>query len=124
MKVLAAIPLVLSSLVMAAHFYRGGALALVVFVLIAPLLVVTRERSLIRVVQFLLVIGAAEWIRTASVIAGHRAVVGAPVTRMLVILGVVALVTLLSALPLPRLASSTAAREMRRSTPADLSASR
>lgn len=105
-KVLAAIPLVLSSLVLAAHFYRGGALALVVFVLIAPLLVATRERSLIRVVQFLLILGAAEWIRTASVIAEHRAVIGAPVTRMFFILGAVALLTLLSALPLPRLARS------------------
>jgi len=106
MRVFAAIPLVLSSLAMAAHFFRGGMFAVVVFVLLAPLLVLTRERPLIRVVQVLLVLGAGEWIRTASVIAQDRLLAGAPVTRMLIILGVVALLTTLSALPLSRFAES------------------
>lgn len=103
-KNLAAIPLILSSLVMAAHFYRMGKLAVVVFVVIAPLLVITRELLAIRAVQVLLVLGAAEWIRTAYAIAQQREAIGEPVTRMLIILGAVALLTLLSALPLPLLA--------------------
>lgn len=106
-KALAAIPLVLSSLVMAAHFYRGGELGFVLLALVAPLLVTTRERIPIRIVQFLLVAGAAEWLWTAYAIAQLRAVSGAPVTRMLLILGAVALFTALSAIPLPRLARGT-----------------
>ena len=104
MKVLACVPLALSSLLLAAHFFRSGDLAFVLLVLLAPLLVVTREIGAVRIVQFLLVAGAAEWVRTAYSIAQHRAVMGAPVTRMLVILGAVALVTLLAALPLPMIA--------------------
>ena len=102
-RVLAVLPLALSSLVLAAHFYRSGELGFVFFVLVAPLLVTTRERVPIRIVQLLLLAGAAEWLRTAYVIAQHRAVTGAPVTRMFVILGAVALLTALSAIPLPRL---------------------
>ncbi len=108
MKPVAALPLVLSSVIMAAHFYRGGQLALVLLTLVAPLLVITRELTAIRIVQLLLILGAAEWIRTAYVIAQQRAAFGAPVTRMLVILGGVALLTLLAALPLPFLARRTA----------------
>jgi hypothetical protein len=104
MKVLACVPLALSSLLLAAHFFRSGDLAFVLLVLLAPLLVATREIGAVRIVQFLLVAGAAEWVRTAHSIAQHRAVMGAPVTRMLVILGAVALVTLLAALPLPMIA--------------------
>lgn len=104
MKVLACVPLVLSSLLLAAHFFRSGDLAFVLLVLVAPLLVATREIGAVRIVQFLLVAGAAEWVRTAYSIAQHRAVMGAPVTRMLFILGAVALVTLLAALPLPLVA--------------------
>jgi hypothetical protein len=105
MRALAAVLLVLSSLVMAAHFFRGGIFAMALFVLLVPLLVLTRERRLIRVVQFLLLLGAAEWIRTALVIAQDRLRVGEPVTRMIVILGSVALFTALSAIPLSRVTS-------------------
>lgn len=104
MKLLAPVPLVLSALIMAAHFYRAGQVAVATIVLIAPLLLVTRELAAVRVLQLLLVLGAGEWMRTAYVIAQHRAAAGEPFTRMLVILGAVAVVTLLSAWPLPVLA--------------------
>jgi hypothetical protein len=102
--VLRAVPLVLSTLAIAAHFFRAGMFAIVLFVLVAPLLVITREKVLIRIVQLLLLAAAAEWIRTAVVLAHERIAYGLPVTRMLVILGMVALLTTMSALPLPRLA--------------------
>ena len=98
------LPLLLSALVLAAHFYRMGNLGFVAFVLVLPLLLITRERWAVRVVQVGLVLAAAEWIRTAISIAQIRAASGAPATRMFVILGCVAAFTALSALPLKRLA--------------------
>ena len=94
------IPLVLSSLVLAAHFFRAGNYGFVAFCLVAPLLLLTRERWAVWAVQALLVVGAAEWVRTALAIARERAALGAPSARMFVILGAVALFTLLSAVPL------------------------
>jgi hypothetical protein len=48
----------------------------------------------------MLVIATIEWLRTAFEIANERAATGAPATRMFVILGSVAIFTVLSALPL------------------------
>ena len=98
------IPVLLSALVLAAHFYRMGNVGFVAFVLVLPLLLITRERWAVRVVQIGLLLAAAEWIRTAVTIAQIRAASGAPTTRMFVILGGVAAFTALSALPLKRLA--------------------
>lgn len=96
------LPLALSSLVLAAHFFRSGNFGFVAFVLIAPFLLVTKTRWSVIAVQGMLALAAAEWIRTAMAIARERAAVGAPATRMFVILGCVALFTLLSAVPLRR----------------------
>lgn len=96
------VPLALSSLVLAAHFFRSGNYGFVAFVLIAPLLLITRTRWAVVAMQGMLALGAAEWIRTALSIAKERAALGAQSTRMFVILGGVALFTALSALPLQR----------------------
>lgn len=98
-------PLVLSAAVMAAHFFREANYGFVVFALIAPLLLITRERWAVVAVQLLLGVAAIEWIRTALSIAHERAAFGAPTTRMFVILGSVALFTAISALPLRRIAA-------------------
>ena len=50
--------------------------------------------------QVALAIGALEWLRTAWEFASMRAAMGQPYTRLLVILGGVALVTALAALVL------------------------
>jgi len=94
------VPLALSSLVLAAHFFRAGNFGFVAFVLLAPFLLLTKSRWTVLAVQAMLAFAAAEWVRTALTIARERAAVGAPSTRMFVILGSVALFTLLSALPL------------------------
>lgn len=96
------LPLILASLLMAAHFLRDGELVLVAISLAAPLLLLIRHVFAVRLVQLLLVIAAAEWIRTAWILAGHRLSLGQPFARMLVILGAVALFTLLAAIPLRR----------------------
>lgn len=102
------VPLVLSALLLAAHFYRGGEIGFVLLTLAAPLFLLIRHPVAVRTVQVLLLFGAAEWIRTAWVLADHRLDSGAPFARMLAILGAVALFTILSALPLRRLATPAA----------------
>src|SRR5947209_4089301 len=100
MKLLRLLPLLLSAVVMAAHFLRTGNLLIVALILCAPLLLLTRRRSAVVALQIGLGIAALEWIRTALTIAHERAAIGAPTTRMFVILGAVALFTAISALPL------------------------
>jgi hypothetical protein len=94
------ITLILSSLLLAAHFFRSGSIGVVVLVVCVPLLLLTRTRWATIAVQVFLALAAVEWIRTALNIARQRAALGAPATRMFVILGAVALFTALSAIPL------------------------
>jgi hypothetical protein len=98
MAALLLIPVVISLLVMGAHFLRSGSLPLLVGVFVLLGLLGVRQRWAARVVQAALVLGALEWVRTLLQLSSMRAQAGAPATRMAVILGVVALVTLLSAL--------------------------
>ena len=94
------VPVVLSALLLAAHFFRSGNFGLVALVLVTPLLLTTGARWSVRAVQLFLLLAAAEWVRTAMDIARERAAMGAPSTRMFVILGAVALFSAASALPL------------------------
>ncbi len=96
-------PLVLSSLLLGAHFYRSGNFVLVAVAVAAPLLLLTKKRWAATGLQVALFVGAAEWIRTATSIYAVREALGQPATRMFVILGGVALFTVLSAIPLTRL---------------------
>lgn len=100
MKAVRFMPLGLSAMLLAAHFLRSGEIGLVILCLTAPLILVTRTRWSVIVVQFLLIVAAGEWIRTALLIAQERAAAGAPVARMFLILGTVAALTLFAALPL------------------------
>jgi len=97
-SVFRALPIVLSALVLAAHFYRSRNLAMVAVSLTLPLLLFVRERWSARVVQAGLVLGALEWVRTLAFFAGQRMEVGRPWGRLAAILGVVAALTALSAL--------------------------
>lgn len=94
------LPLAVSSLLIAAHFLRSGNILVTIGCLVVPLLLLIRKPAVRIGVQIMLVIAAVEWVRTAFMIAQERAASGGPVTRMFVILGSVALFTLLSALPL------------------------
>ncbi len=100
MHLLRMIAVVLSLLLQGAHLLRAGiplpAIA-VGFAGAFALLAVRRPWSR-RAVQVVLVVGAVEWMRTAIVLARERAAFGEPYARMLVILGGVALFTLLGAL--------------------------
>jgi hypothetical protein len=92
-----AIPIVVSALLLAAHFLRNGQALLVLAALAIPWGLLSRDVVARRVVQIVLVLGAAEWVYTAYGIAQQRAAVGAPMLRMLLILGVVSVFTLVAA---------------------------
>lgn len=92
------VPTVLSLLVMAAHFLRGGQLLLVALALGAVGLVFVRRAWAARLLQVALLLGALEWVRTLAVLVNERRADGRPFVRMAVILGVVALVAAASAL--------------------------
>ena len=98
MKYLLYIPIVLSLIVLGAHFLRdGNDLGVAVAVGLIGLLFVKRPGAA-RVVQIALVLGALEWVWTIYELVQYRTAMGMPATRMMVILGTVAAVTALSAL--------------------------
>ena len=96
--VLLYIPIVLSLLVLGAHFLRYGNSIGVVAALLLIALLFIRRSWVARLMQVVLVLGALEWLRTMYEIAQIRALHGQPYGRMLVILGIVAAVALCSAL--------------------------
>ncbi len=98
MNVLRLLPVILSLLLLGAHFLRTGTLVLVLGCLLAPTLLFVRRPWVPRTMQVLLVVGAAEWVRTLWGFAAFRRTHGEPWARMALILGAVALFTLLSAL--------------------------
>ncbi len=91
------IPIVLSLLVLAAHFLRGGCLPVAVGVLALLALLAVRRPWVPRLLQVVLTLGAIEWIRMLVTLAMERSARGEPFLRMALILGTVAAVTLISA---------------------------
>lgn len=97
-KVLLYIPIVLSFVVLGAHFLRyGNSIGVFVALALTGLLFVRRP-WVARLMQVVLVLGTLEWLRTMYELGHMRALHGQPYGRMLVILGIVATVTLCSAL--------------------------
>ena len=97
-KMLLYIPVVLSILVLGAHFLRyGNSIGVFVALLLIALLFLRRP-WVARLMQIVLVLGTLEWLRTMYELGHIRALHGQPYGRMLVILGIVAAVTLCSAL--------------------------
>jgi hypothetical protein len=97
-KVLVYVPVVLSLVVLGAHFMRYG-YSIVVFGLLALIaLLFVRRPWVARLTQIVLILGALEWVRTLYELLQVRAANGEPATRMTVILGVVVVITFCSAL--------------------------
>jgi prepilin signal peptidase PulO-like enzyme (type II secretory pathway) len=92
------IPVIISLLLLGAHFYRGKLLPLAILVLIFLFFLFIKERWVARLSQVILVIGALEWVRTLLKLVEIRQNMGMPWTRLALILGGVALFTGLSAL--------------------------
>jgi len=97
-KVLPYIPVVLSLVILGAHFMRyGNSIGAIGSLLLIALLIVRRP-WVARLMQVVLILGALEWVRTLNELVQVRASYGQPFGRMMVILGIIAAVTFFSAL--------------------------
>ncbi len=88
---------ILSSLIIAAHFFRFGEPGLVCVSVLAPLLLLSRKRWGLRAFQILLSLAAAVWLHTLYRLATHRFAMGEPWIRLSLILGGVSLFAFFSA---------------------------
>jgi len=100
MPILGLLPAALALLVLGAHFYRAGLVFLVPVCLGLVLLMAVRLAWVPRVVMAALVLAALEWLRTLVVLADGRLEAGQPWTRLVAILGAVAVLTVAAAWPL------------------------
>ena len=98
MNVLRLFPVIFSFLILSAHFSRAGSPLLLIIFLLLPLLLFIKKTWVVRLIQIFLVIGSIEWIRILFVYTNERQAIGQPYIRLIIILGVVALFTGLSAL--------------------------
>jgi len=101
MKAASTTLVILSALLFGAHLLRGGHLALAVAVALTPGLLLFRGLWAPRVVRTVLVLAAAEWLRTLWALVDFRSAQGLPFTRLAIILGAVAAVTAGAALCVP-----------------------
>lgn len=98
MNFLRLLPVLISFLLIAAHFYRAGLAVSALLLLSLLLLLFVRNAWVPRVIQLFLVLAAVEWVRTLFNIAQARIDMDLPWLRMAAILGVVALFTAFSGL--------------------------
>ena len=92
------LPVILSILLLAAHFFRAGE-NIYVYVLLALLpLLVLKKFWVPWVIQVALILGAIEWLLTLMFVAQMRIEFDMPWTRMAIIMGAVAMFTALSSL--------------------------
>lgn len=89
---------VVAALLLGAHFLRAGSLALVALCVAAPLLFFWRQRWSLILLQLLAYCAAATWIAAAIQLVQLREQLGQPWTVAAIILGSVALLTLLAGL--------------------------
>jgi len=92
------LPVIMSMLLLAAHFYRAGHLILVVLIAASPLLLLIRALWIVRLIQVALILGGIEWIRTTIRLVLMRQTHNLPWERLAIILGSVAAFTILSSL--------------------------
>lgn len=92
------IPAIMSILLFAAHFYRAGNLILVILITASPLLLLIRSKWIVRLIQVELILGGIEWIRTTIRLVHIRQAHNLPWERLAIILGFVAVFTILSTL--------------------------
>ena len=82
---------------LAAHFYRAGIPGLAVALLALGGLVFVRKPWAGKALQWILALGALEWLRTLVLLSLARLEIGQPFLRLVLILGVVAAATAWSA---------------------------
>ena len=92
------LPVIFSFLILSAHFSRGGLPVFSILFLIILFLLFVKRAWVARLIQFILIVGSLEWIRTIFKYVFERQDYGEPYIRLVIILGIVALFTGLSAL--------------------------
>lgn len=89
---------VMSFLLLAAHFMRGGHVVLVAACCLAPFFLFVKRDWARRIVQTLLYAGTVVWLITTMILAQQRLAQGGSWVRLLLILGGVNLLTLIAGL--------------------------
>ena len=92
------LPIIISALLIAAHFLRTGNYIFLTISLLLPLILFIHQPLSARVIQGALVLATLEWIRTTFTFVSLRLKIGVPWTRLAIILGIVAVFTLASTL--------------------------
>jgi hypothetical protein len=87
----------LAAVLLAAHFYRAGQLALAALSVGALVLLAVPRPWAARTLQLALLAGALEWLRTLALFAATRISIGQPYLRLTLILVAVAAFTAASA---------------------------
>lgn len=98
MNIVRLLPIIVSFLILSAHFSRAGSPVLSILCLLIPLLLFIKRTWVARLIQILLIIGSIEWIRSIFTYVNTRQAFGEPYIRLIIILGIIALFTGLSAL--------------------------
>lgn len=98
MNFLRLLPVLLSFLLLAAHFLRAGLTPVVIMLLLCSALLLFRRPWVARLSQIILLLGSVEWIRTLVFLVNERRSVDQPWARLCGILGFVAVFTAASAL--------------------------
>ncbi len=91
-------PVYISALLLGSHFMRLGYYPLVIFAILFPFILFVKKRWSSRSVQIILIFGSLEWIRTLYFYLAEREAHGESWIRLFVIIGSVALFTMLSSL--------------------------
>lgn len=93
MNLLRLLPVILSFGLLAAHFSRANMFPLVIISLAIPLLLLVKKAWAARSIQILLLLGAAEWIRSMFGYIEVRKSIGEDWGRLAIILVTVAVLT-------------------------------
>ena len=92
------IPVIVSCLLMSAHFSRANMSGIALIWLLLPFLLFVKRDWIARIFQILMLIGSIIWLETAYRLIKIRLALDGSWMRLAIILGAVALFTLLSAL--------------------------
>lgn len=98
MTILRLLPVILSALLIAAHFKRADMIVIALLCIAIPAILLTRKIWAVRVVQLFLILSALEWIRTLVYLVQLRIEHDQDWMRLAVILATVALFTACSSL--------------------------
>ncbi|MBI4848619.1 MAG: hypothetical protein HY808_08620 [Nitrospirae bacterium] len=92
------LPVILSLLLLGAHFFRAQIIILILLVLALLLILLIRRSWVPKLVQTALALGGIEWVRTLIAFVKMRQAEGVPWMRLALILGGVAAFTVCSGL--------------------------